>query len=1071
MKSALRKYVVLFFFTTVLFISCGDDSEFVGANGIRPDLIDANYTDPAEQLFFKENYSGYLVMHLDEKLKVRLVESKLTCMFPSSVASLRATDGSVAIQTHALDRHVGFQPPRDDIVLDCENTISSIQSIIDKHPEVKIERYITDKTEEELDEWRAELEERSGMKLANWNSVFKLYAAPFSAVEIYRDLKDVEGIISIYPNINPVPMPMPEIVCVDVGATLCGRPNEGSHIGLPLQNSFTKGSGPLTGVPDLTVLQGYLFDDAKYGGLNAKAAWDVGITGTEVRIGNLDSGLNVDHEDLPNASKPDCQFNPWYCSPAAVAHGTATYGILAAKHNGKGINGFAPDADVFWTNGAFGAPGKILTIQSQAEPCVGKPNIGCLPYEAALGGLNTIKYAIADGATVIEGSGNGGVSLDDKSIYYSYQVDLSDPKNDSGSIIVGASYGTQGIHKKAYFSTCGSRVNAYAWGIQVVTTTYPATDGSFTYKWHNLYKTDINGNPAPIPPNSTDNTFFVDAFQGTSASAPQVAGAAALVMSYAKNKLFAPFSKTRYITGLKMREILVNSGVSQDTSGVDPVTKQPTSTCNIGKQPDVGKAIKLVDTQWNNWKNLYPILTNSNPTRFTVKDDINKIWQSGLGIICTKGDLSGSDPLCPIDVVCKGSKDPLCPDEYLWPRGSKVAKGMDMDGDGKADLVSWTKKETKVDLSNNGFGKWDLTITLPIVNPNPTYNGEWVWPYFDDMDSDGRVDVVIYDKENGIWYIDYTTTDKLNNNWNKNSWDAIVTTNIKDNMVVDPINEPINETKLNKPITLQYCRPVPGNYDGDTWVDLAVACSDGHWYIWYGSLDRYDNIKKNKTLIINSYDINPQYLSSTELSTAPGWAYLIIHPSYSMGIAGSDSQKYLGYKYPDTITNEGKFIVWTGTTGNRSYNKRGEWPGNYKGNDLILFPAFYSKTGYASVGVKSPNGTWLMTTENDMYVSLIDLPPKEINFGNSDCHSIAIDIDNDQYADRVVQCPNEWILAQSKDGEKHISLGYNTDEFTLPGRPYFGGISYLQSKLLIQSAMTLNPGKKIPVPVDMVREW
>ena len=86
--------------------------------------------------------------------------------------------------------------------------------------------------------------------------------------------------------------------------------------------------------------------------IGAPAAWTK-TTGAGVKIGIVDTGVDLDHEDLAGrvAESTSCletDGNPLKCAGSAqddFGHGTHVAGIAAAvKDNGKGIAGVAPDA-------------------------------------------------------------------------------------------------------------------------------------------------------------------------------------------------------------------------------------------------------------------------------------------------------------------------------------------------------------------------------------------------------------------------------------------------------------------------------------------------------------------------------------------------------------------------------------------------------------------------------------------------------------------------------------------------------------------------------------------------------
>ena len=88
--------------------------------------------------------------------------------------------------------------------------------------------------------------------------------------------------------------------------------------------------------------------------IGAEAAW-ARTTGAKVRVGIVDAGIDLAHEDLANrvVASTSClksQGNPDKCSGSGqddVGHGTHVAGIIAAnRDNGIGVAGVAPEAEL-----------------------------------------------------------------------------------------------------------------------------------------------------------------------------------------------------------------------------------------------------------------------------------------------------------------------------------------------------------------------------------------------------------------------------------------------------------------------------------------------------------------------------------------------------------------------------------------------------------------------------------------------------------------------------------------------------------------------------------------------------
>jgi hypothetical protein len=950
----------------VLAFGCG------GSSSSLPDMSES-YADPGERIIRSDAYAGYLVMHVDESLGAKLDTSK----------TLMATSGD-------------------------DGGLAYIQSTIDEHSGVTLRRSV-DIDADKLDALRSRLEAQSGKTLADFNSIFKIDTPDLDeAVSLYNALKGKIGVSKIYPAQKTSP-------------------------------------SSITTVPDLTGHQGYLYPESTDGGLNAEAAWNAGVTGQGVRVIDMEAGWNYDHEDLTVDDKPANDSFPCLadstnslCLPL-LAHGTAVAGIVGAIHNQHGADGFAPDASLQLAgvsaattidgsilrmldgnseNGEI-YPGTILFIETQTKGLLGEgygdwcsdDPYGCVPTSIIPLNYDAIEYAIAAGVTVIEGAGNGYVDLSDPANYGSSYKNIS--TNDSGSIIVGASFGTS--KDRADFSNFGSRVNVFAWGAGVVAPGYP-------YSGNPL---DWSGGTSPAPANDETNTYYTNKFGGTSAATAMIAGSAALVQSYAKQELG---ETTRYLMPAKMREILVNSGVPQSGGGG-----------NIGKPPRIDIAMGLVDSLVSNAKAAYPEL-ESNGELTDAK--IAVLRGMGIGIMCGVVDADNH--------VVVGANDPSCPESSLWPEGNYISKPYDFDGDGRSDLVKFRNGWWHVDLSSkggdaDGYGAWDIAVEFP---PLP---GSTVWPYVTDMNSDGRCDFVAYDKLNGTFYVALTDNDLIEHNtWHGWDWVIDYSAEWHDEYTVDPNNA-------------KYSRPFIAEYNNDGYADIGIADSDGYVRVDYGN---------GTEAGFGQFDWSDQLITDAMLAQAPGWAYLPAPADFN-----HNGKQYFSLKVPDTLPDEGRMYIIPNDGVVFEHDKDWmEMLGVghiFGGNDHVPFMAILDGGTYPNISIK--NGDWLITDKID-YGDLYTLSPTDI-YGGPDCHPVVGNFDGDDLEDRAVMCPNEWRIAyssndysslRSANGARYVPLSYDTAKFDLPGRTYSGGITYSYAQELMNEYKAQHPGQPVPIMVDMI---
>lgn len=253
-------------------------------------------------------------------------------------------------------------------------------------------------------------------------------------------------------------------------------------------------------------------------GIDIEGAHALGFRGAGVSVHEVEYGWRSSHEDLV-----DVDLHPEPGQTVATAaiemglapeHGTASVGMLIAPHNGYGIDGMIPDAQLFtypeWTEegglrraGAIAAavaqaqPGDILMLQMQAQ----HPQTGQLgPAELEPDVWTLTRMATDAGILVVAAGGNGALDLDGS--------DAEDyaALGDSGAILVGAASPDDRVALP--FSTHGRRVDVQGWGASVFSLGY----GDFERL------------------GDDDNQAYTDTFEGTSSALPLVVSAAALVI-------------------------------------------------------------------------------------------------------------------------------------------------------------------------------------------------------------------------------------------------------------------------------------------------------------------------------------------------------------------------------------------------------------------------------------------------------------------------------------------------------------------------------------------------------------
>lgn len=318
------------------------------------------------------------------------------------------------------------------------------------------------------------------------------------------------------------------------------------------------------GTPDYTDSQIYIYENP---GVNMEYAWNLGYTGQNIKIKNIEFGFNSSHEEFNDS--PHIRFAEDY-TPVSYEdyweHGTGTFGVIAG-HNGEyGVTGLAHDIEEAVLFSEYtqeygynrvqaislaiqnSAPGEIIIYELQtggAGWTEEDPKYVTAEYEYSVWDLT--KAATDTGIIIVAAAGNGNQNLDAPQ-YANYMQ-----RGHSGAIIVGA--GSPDLqHSRAYFSTYGSRVDLQGWGWNVLSTGY--------------------GDFAKI---GNDMNQAYTMFSGTSSATPIVASCAAVLQSYY-------FDHTgEYLTGTQIADILKDSGIPQSTG----------DNGNIGPLPNMEAAMAI----------------------------------------------------------------------------------------------------------------------------------------------------------------------------------------------------------------------------------------------------------------------------------------------------------------------------------------------------------------------------------------------------------------------------------------------------------------------------------------------
>lgn len=293
--------------------------------------------------------------------------------------------------------------------------------------------------------------------------------------------------------------------------------------------------------PDYESLQNYL--KAAPVGVGAIKAWEIpGGTGKNVKVVDIETCFEEQHEDFEIpfwiGGNPDCD---------STHHGTAVWGQIAARRDGKGVTGIAHEAEF----GIYGfIEGNLSEVNEQYIESINKGIQGALEVlrpgdvlviEQQMIGpelekwtaveywphiFDQLKAATKRGIICVQAAGNGESNFDDVSYEGAFNLKV----RDSGCILVGA---VDPVTKERLgFSNYGSRIDASGYGRGVVTTGYG----------HLL--------------NQGPTRMYTDRFSGTSSATPIVAGAVAVVSSIAREQ-------GRLLRPKQVRAALRQTGVKQ----------------------------------------------------------------------------------------------------------------------------------------------------------------------------------------------------------------------------------------------------------------------------------------------------------------------------------------------------------------------------------------------------------------------------------------------------------------------------------------------------------------------------
>ncbi|MDD1652287.1 MAG: S8 family serine peptidase, partial [Methanomicrobiales archaeon] len=230
--------------------------------------------------------------------------------------------------------------------------------------------------------------------------------------------------------------------------------------------------------------------------LGAEEFWNRGYFGKGVKIGIIDTGIDYNHPDL----RVKGGYSFWLRSPNyrdVLFHGTHVAGIIAAQHNGFGVAGMAPDAElyslaVFNPLGMASLGGILDAIEWCMDHDIDIINMSFGSAYPSPALRDACDRAYESGILLVAAAGNSGRGGGMDTVSYPARYD---------SVIAVSAIDENG--EVASWSSRGPEVELAAPGVEILS----------TFTWPDYY----------------EHTY--EYLSGTSMASPHVVGLAALILS------------------------------------------------------------------------------------------------------------------------------------------------------------------------------------------------------------------------------------------------------------------------------------------------------------------------------------------------------------------------------------------------------------------------------------------------------------------------------------------------------------------------------------------------------------